>query len=165
MNQMKDREKTTHIVIHCSDSTFGDVDTIREWHKARGWLDIGYHFVILNGRIKKGQSKSKIVDCWVEHGRDIKKVGSHCKAKGLNHVSIGICLIGKKYFSKQQLKELKELIKHLQSVYDIPIQNIIGHREADNSKTCPNWDVGIMRDYLSSKSRLKRIFKKGVKHD
>jgi len=158
--EMKDREKTTHIVIHCSDSDFGDVDTIREWHKARGWLDIGYHFVILNGRIKKGQGKSKVLNGWVEQGRDIKKVGSHCKAKGLNHVSIGICLIGKDSFSTRQLKSLKELIKHLQGIYDIPIQNIIGHREADPNKTCPCWDVGIMRDYLSSKDRFKKVFKK-----
>ena len=42
------------IVIHCSDSKWGDAEVIRKWHtdpKPRGkaWADIGYHAVICNG--------------------------------------------------------------------------------------------------------------------
>ena len=39
------RAVTKHIV-HCSDSVTGDVREIRQWHLARGWNDVGYHFVI-----------------------------------------------------------------------------------------------------------------------
>ena len=37
------------IIIHCTATREGDdisVDTIRRWHLARGWSDIGYHYVI-----------------------------------------------------------------------------------------------------------------------
>ena len=39
------------IVIHQSDSAFGNAAVIDEWHRERGWSGIGYHWVILNGRI------------------------------------------------------------------------------------------------------------------
>ncbi len=71
------------IIIHCSATREGEnytVDTIRSWHvDGRGWSDIGYHFYIdLYGEIHKG--------------RDIAKIGAHCK--GQNRNSIGICYCG-----------------------------------------------------------------------
>ena len=39
--------KLTNIIIHCSDSDFGDAQTIDLWHKQRGWKGIGYHYVIV----------------------------------------------------------------------------------------------------------------------
>ena len=45
----------TEIIVHCSATREGqDIDaaTIDEWHKARGWSGIGYHYVIkLDGLI------------------------------------------------------------------------------------------------------------------
>ena len=32
--------KLTNIIIHCSDSDFGDAQTIDFWHKQRGWKGI-----------------------------------------------------------------------------------------------------------------------------
>ena len=71
------------IIVHCSATREGEnytVDTIRSWHvDGRGWSDIGYHFYIdLYGEIHKG--------------RDIAKIGAHCK--GQNRNSIGICYCG-----------------------------------------------------------------------
>ena len=43
------------IVVHCSDSAWADVEVIRGWHilskddGGKGFNDIGYHAVILNG--------------------------------------------------------------------------------------------------------------------
>jgi hypothetical protein len=37
------------IIIHCSatrEDQQVSVDTIRDWHLAKGWNDIGYHFYI-----------------------------------------------------------------------------------------------------------------------
>jgi hypothetical protein len=31
------------IIIHCSDSEFGNVIQIDRWHRERGWKGIGYH--------------------------------------------------------------------------------------------------------------------------
>ena len=70
------------IIVHCSATREGEnyeVAEIRKWHLARGFSDIGYHFYIdLYGEIHKG--------------RDISKIGAHCK--GHNRNSIGICYCG-----------------------------------------------------------------------
>jgi N-acetylmuramoyl-L-alanine amidase len=70
------------IIVHCSATREGEnfeVAEIRKWHLARGFNDIGYHFYIdLYGEIHKG--------------RDISKIGAHCK--GHNRNSIGICYCG-----------------------------------------------------------------------
>jgi N-acetylmuramoyl-L-alanine amidase len=71
------------IIVHCSATREGQdisVDTIRKWHvEGRGWSDIGYHFYIdVHGNIHKG--------------RDIAKIGAHCK--GQKRKSIGICDAG-----------------------------------------------------------------------
>jgi hypothetical protein len=55
-------------IIHCSASTQGDVAEIRRWHLARGWNDIGYHFVIRP-------------DGEVEVGRMLHEIGAHCDCR------------------------------------------------------------------------------------
>jgi hypothetical protein len=52
------------IIVHHSDSNGGDVETIRGWHKEKGYLDIGYHFVVLRDGV-------------VQVGRPVEKVGAH----------------------------------------------------------------------------------------
>jgi len=75
--------RTIHtIAIHCSATKtdqLADVDTIRQWHKKRGWTDIGYHFVIRR-------------DGTVEMGRPLERVGAH--VYGHNTGSIGVCWEG-----------------------------------------------------------------------
>ena len=52
---------------------------IDRWHRERGWLKIGYHYVIKR-------------DGTVETGRELEEVGAH--AKGHNAISVGICMVG-----------------------------------------------------------------------
>lgn len=125
------------IVIHCSDTPEGkyfDVDDIRDWHKERGWNDIGYHYVILlNGTIQLG--------------RELKKVGAH--ARGVNRNSIGVCYIGgkdadfkkaKDTRTKEQKESLRVLLKTLIRMF--PESEILGHYQAvTTNKTCPNFDA------------------------
>ena len=70
------------LVWHCSATPEGrpvSVETIRQWHKARGWSDIGYHYVVhLDGK--------------VEEGRPISKIGAH--VKGHNTGSVGCVYVG-----------------------------------------------------------------------
>ena len=120
---MRDLDIITKHIVHCSDSTFGDAETIDKWHKERGWNGIGYHFVILP-------------DGTVECGRDWKEVGAHCK--GENRVSIGTCLIGKDTFTSAQMKALAELDKHLKLMF--PNMKTYGHRDFSH-KPCPNFNV------------------------
>lgn len=70
------------IVLHYSatypDQDYG-VEDIRKMHLARGWKDVGYHYIIRrNGRIEPGRPESV--------------VGAH--VAGHNTGSIGICCIG-----------------------------------------------------------------------
>ena len=127
------------IVIHCSDSTFGNAQLIEDWHKERGWSDIGYHFVILNGKFENN-SELRVMDGMIEAGRDMDRAGAH--ARGYNNW-LGICLIGVDKFTDKQFDSLHKLILELMAKYHIPLKNIIGHYQCKNNggKTCPNFDV------------------------
>jgi len=146
--------KITHIIIHCSDSEFGNAAMIREWHIARGFKDIGYHKVILNGHLEKGVFV-KYDDGLEEKGRpldddhEIKglEIGAHCL--GYNTCSVGICLIGKDTFTPRQMASLNTLVCELILKHDIPIENVLGHYETisgiKEGKTCPNFSVRDFR--------------------
>ena len=123
------------IIIHCSatrEEQQVSVDTIRDWHLAKGWNDIGYHFYIdLDGTINKG--------------RDIDKMGAHCK--GHNRNSIGICYCGgvetdgktpKDTRTQEQKDSLLNVLKTLKAMY--PEAVIYSHSEFAN-KACPSFDA------------------------
>ena len=123
------------IIIHCSATREGQqisVDTIRDWHLAKGWNNIGYHFYIdLDGTINKG--------------RDIDKIGAHCK--GHNRNSIGICYCGgvetdgktpKDTRTQEQKDSLLHVLKTLKAMY--PEAVIYSHNEFAN-KACPSFDA------------------------
>lgn len=120
------------IIVHCSDSTFGDAATIDKWHKKRGWDGIGYHYVICR-------------DGTIEAGRNVRKKGAHCF--GQNSKSIGICLIGVDKFENIQLKTLKYFIKLICKTQNIRETEIYGHYHF-SSKTCPNFNVEKFKDNL-----------------
>jgi hypothetical protein len=136
------------IILHCSDSLYGDRDLINSWHKARGFKEIGYHYLILNGyRYYSPSYKSNVYmdeDGKLQIGRAIDKAGAHCK--GHNHDSIGICLIGRHTFTARQLLDvLPNLLIDLMEQFKIPSCAIFGHYEFDSQKTCPNIDMPMVR--------------------
>jgi N-acetylmuramoyl-L-alanine amidase len=121
MNPMRKIER--HI-IHCSASEFGDVAEIRKWHIARGWRDVGYHFVIRQ-------------DGEIELGRTLPEIGAHCE--GFNATSVGTCLIGTTKFTPAQFARLKKIHTMLQALF--PGITYHGHRDFNLHKTCPNFEV------------------------
>jgi len=137
------------IIIHCSDSPFGEASIINEWHKQRGWRGIGYHVVICNCYVDsiawKLQRPNPYTDGFVEYGRQFDKIGAHCK--GHNSDSIGICLIGKDSFTQSQFRALQREVKKLWELF--PGAKVYGHREFDTGKTCPNIDPQWLRDFLN----------------
>lgn len=133
------RTATDYLVIHCSatrpSQTKVDAAEIRRWHRAKGWVDIGYHYVIKR-------------DGTVEHGRPISVVGAH--VQGHNHNTIGICLVGgvseadirvpEMNFTQEQMDSLKELLISLKREFE-GVQ-ILGHRDFEGvNKACPSFDV------------------------
>ncbi len=140
------------IVVHCSDSPFGDAALIDHWHHARGWRGIGYHFVILNGYPDEEsyiQRRPKFyLDGVVENGRPLDRIGAH--VRGHNRNSVGVCLIGKRQFTQQQFKSLVRIIEQLKA--DHPELSVAGHYEllkpGDTPKTCPNIDMDWLRGLM-----------------
>ena len=70
------------IIVHCTATKEGkafNVADITRWHKQRGFVTIGYHWVVL-------------LDGTIQQGRAEMTMGAHCKGHNAN--SIGICYIG-----------------------------------------------------------------------
>lgn len=133
---LKERSKTDLIVVHCSATQPKDSfdwKSIDQMHRQRGFITIGYHFVIKT-------------DGTIQEGRPLNAIGAH--AQGYNDRSVGICLIGgvdskgkaKDNFTDEQRESLKKLLDWLWFVY--PESNIMGHRDLPNvSKDCPCFDL------------------------
>ena len=140
------------IVLHCSDSRFGDAGVIDGWHKARGWSGIGYHYVILNGYPDETCLRLHRPQFWrdgeVQTGRPLEQVGAH--TKGTNEGSVGICLIGKEQFTAGQFAALLKLLAELRARF--PDATVVGHYEAQQPgsppKSCPNLDMDYLRGLM-----------------
>jgi N-acetylmuramoyl-L-alanine amidase len=130
------------IIIHCSDSDFGDVDLIDQWHKERGWDGVGYHYVITNGIIAHGNEYDPKMDGEIQKGRELAVMGAHCR--GHNYNSIGICLIGRHHFTGRQLLESLPNLLLMLGDLGLEAQDIHGHCEF-SKKTCPNIDPVLLR--------------------
>ena len=129
---MKPFKKIKFIVVHHTRGSYDSVEAIRKFHKnVRGWEDIGYRWVIGDG---KG-----LVDGKLYKGRSEKFIGAH--VLGHNKNSISVCLIGnldKSPPTKKQLQTLFKFLKQKMRKYNIPVKNILGHNEfAGVKKTCP----------------------------
>lgn len=122
------RASTSMIVVHHSDSTYDNVETIRRFHMSseREFNDIGYHYVILNGN---GGPNGEI-----KPGRDEEMVGAHAKTESRNFRSVGICLVGKDVFTDKQKDVLVKKLAELCSKYNITpsAETILPHHA-----TCP----------------------------
>lgn len=132
------------ISIHISDSWWGDSTAIRAWHKQRGWSDIGYHFVILNGHIRNNLYTPSLNGS-IDIGRPIELTPA-C-VKGQNKGMIGICLIGVKgKFTAEQLMSAVRLSSDLIDMFELDIEDVKGHYEYPNvTKTCPDIDMNNFR--------------------
>lgn len=111
------------IIIHCTATREGSNLTaadIKKMHLARGFSDIGYHYLVY-------------LDGTISMGRDVNIAGAHC----LNHntYSIGVAYIGgvdrfnvpKDTRTEKQKTSLKYLLIQLKKLY--PKARILGHRD------------------------------------
>ena len=130
------------IVLHCSATEeghpFGAAD-IRRWHKARGWKDIGYHYVIL-------------LDGTVEYGRPVDQVGAH--VKGHNSTTVGVCYIGGvRNGEPVDTMTAEQEVAFLELVYSLRKSlgylTVHGHNEY-SAKACPSFVVKEKYPFLNS---------------
>lgn len=147
--------KIDSIIIHCSATKAGQdlkVKDIDRMHRARGFNQVGYHYVI-------------DLDGTIEEGRPLEMEGAHCNTRGFsgmsyNKHSVGICYIGgldangKPADTRTQAQNvaLRNLVTKLSKEYQIV--EILGHRDTstdlnDNGivepcewiKSCPCFNV------------------------
>ncbi len=152
------REETKYIVIHCSQTrpsqNIGAKD-IDRWHREQGWLKIGYATVIKR-------------DGTIEQGREDDEV--QAAVKGYNHTSFNLCVIGgakeedwkqpDDNFTGEQFESLKKELTRL--VIKYPDAQIVGHRDLDDKKFCPSFDV---RKYLLNEDIPNYKFQDGLTSD
>lgn len=136
----RSKRKIDEIILHCTATPEGEEFSnaqIKQSHLARGFSDIGYHFVIgLNGEVRPGRAEAI--------------AGAHCT--GHNTRSIGVCYVGgcptrstpnwKKLWKDTrtvaQRAVLEKLVKELLRRY--PGATVHGHNEFAN-KACPSFNV------------------------
>ncbi len=126
-----------YIVIHHTATDVGKAYLINRSHLDRGfWNGLGYHFLIDNGTLGKGDGQIEVAPRWIK-----QQSGAHCNTAGMNEKGIGIALVGNfndELPTTNQLQSLTHLLKTLSDYYHIPAANIIGHRDAPGSATeCP----------------------------
>lgn len=158
--------KILKIYIHCSASSWGSAQSIREFHTAappqgRGWKDIGYHHVVGNGFPTwlsfKDNKPLPSLDGKIEPGRPEDVVGSHVKGDNVN--SIGVCLVGghDTDFSFKQVGAAAGLVATLCKKYSLTSKDVLGHREFWTNqnlvpkKNCPVVNMVAFRLEVSKK--------------
>ncbi len=130
------RRSISKIILHCTATPEGrdfSVEQIRQCHLARGFSDIGYHYLV--GR-----------DGTIYAGRPESVVGAHCT--GQNTCSIGVSYVGgeeadgshrpKDTRTPAQKKALRELVASLQKKYSGATVHC--HYEFAN-KACPSFKI------------------------
>lgn len=139
-----------YLVVHCSatpasrDIGRKEIDVM---HRQRGFVMIGYHYVIRRNGV-------------IEKGRPDDQPGAH--VENLNSKSLGICLVGgvkpdgktgEDNFTPEQKTALRELLTKLHGSHADAM--ILGHRDLSPDrngdhkissnewlKECPCFDVG-----------------------
>ena len=128
LRMKKSKRVITDIVVHCTATRAWqdfDVDDIRKMHKAKGWADIGYHYLVK-------------LDGTIQQGRDVDIIGAHVKYH--NEHSIGIVYVGgldnqgreKDTRTENQKCALLNLLMDLRKLY--PKAKISGHRDFSPDK-------------------------------
>jgi LysM repeat protein len=126
-----------YIIVHHTATDMGKALQVDRAHHDRGfWNGIGYHFIIDNGTLGKGDGQIEVSPRWIK-----QQVGAHCKAGGMNDKGIGVALVGnfnEDQPTPNQIQSLTYLIKTLSQYYNIGIGNVVGHRDVEGASTdCP----------------------------
>lgn len=126
-----------YIIIHHTATDIGNACLINRSHHNRGfWDGLGYHFLIDNGTLGKGDGQIEVAPRWIK-----QQSGAHCKADGMNDKGIGIALVGNfdvDLPTQEQLNSLAYLVNELGRYYQIQSCNVMGHRDVEGAATdCP----------------------------
>ena len=143
------RARTDYIVIHSTKTKSSEnlsAKDITLKHRKEGFFHNAFHFIIKR-------------DGTVEEGRDIEMSGAILPINQpliTNQNSIAIALVGglsqdgeklDTNFTFKQYNALRELVKRLKRKYNV---EVVGCRNAINSKSCMSFDVQAIVDWDAS---------------
>ncbi len=133
------------IVIHHSATTTGGAAAFDKMHRAKGWDELGYDFVIGNGT-DTADGQIEVGPRWTK-----QKIGAHAKTPDnrFNEYGVGICLVGNFDVERPtptQIKSLEKLTAYLMKTYHITPDRVIGHSDT-KATDCPGkyMDVAMVR--------------------
>jgi hypothetical protein len=123
------------IVIHHSATTTGGAAAFDKMHRAKGWDELGYDFVIGNGT-DTADGQIEVGPRWTK-----QKYGAHAKTPDnwYNEHAVGICLVGNFDVERptpKQMASLTKLVTYLMKTYHISADRVLGHGET-KSTDCP----------------------------
>ena len=140
----KPSRKIHRVFIHCSASDHAHHDnaaTMKSWHLARGFSDVGYHFFIRK-------------DGTLEYGRDIEKTPAAQKGHNLNTLAICVHGLKEENFTEAQFSTLNKLATQIEHNYE----NISFHGHCEVSKkACPVFNYKKVLDLDKYGSLNKNI--------
>ena len=124
------------MVHHTASPASWTLEKTRSYHKShKGWSDIGYHFVVETNPLA------------FRVGRRADVSGAH--AKGVNHSSVGLVVIGnfvKNEMDRQTLCFVAQCVADLCVSYGLFAEEVYGHKEVGTTPTaCPGFDVTELR--------------------
>lgn len=133
-----------YVVIHHSASPSGNATTFDREHRVdNGWDELGYHFVIDNG--KGGpDGQIEVGPRWLK-----QKWGAHAKTPDntYNNFGVGICFVGNFQNTQPTAKQMQaatRLVAWLMQTYDIPADHVIGHRDTKQT-LCPGRNMNLAK--------------------
>lgn len=137
------------VMVHHSSTTdteSAETHRFRREHRAKGWSDIGYHFVVEH----LGHEYAALV------GRPLNRVGSHCP--GVNKTHIGVCFVGNFDMgppSSEQLEVGAAVIAGLLDAFDLETGSVIAHRDR-RATACPGseFPMAHLLDIIAKKRNL-----------
>jgi hypothetical protein len=137
-----------YIIIHHSATPNGGAVMFDRIHKAKGWDELGYHFVIGNGTDTR-DGQIEVGPRWRK-----QKWGAHAKTPDnkYNDYGIGICLVGNFDITRptpKQLESAAKLVAFLERTYNIPPERVFGHGmvhtfdKGGTSTDCPGRNMNV----------------------
>jgi hypothetical protein len=133
------------IIIHHSATTTGGAAAFDKMHRAKGWDELGYDFVIGNGTDTR-DGQIEVGSRWNK-----QKIGAHDKTPDnrYNEYGIGICLVGNFDVERPTPKQIQSLVRltaYLMKTYHITPDCVKGHGQT-KATDCPGkyMDVAMIR--------------------
>lgn len=151
--------KITKVTVHITASNpKATVEDIRRMHKAQGWSDIGYHWLVDSQGI-------------VFAGRPENKTGAH--VAGHNTGNIGISYIARgadnesnapygKFITPAQARALESKVADILYRYDLTTDDIYGHNDFNPGKACPCFKVRNSVEFLQNVQECLNELKGGA---